>query len=104
MKVLNSFRNLPCTIWCPVVKEMEEASDNTWANIQMFAQKRSTSKMLLLRQLKDINQAERLCCARKKRIANQQIAMQNSQSRLSQQASAQATSQANSRRCRWRPS
>jgi hypothetical protein len=52
---------------------------------------------IAVRQLKDINQAERLLIVRrKKRIAmNQQIAMQNSQQQAQiQQASAQATSQA----------
>jgi hypothetical protein len=83
-----------------VVKEMEEAERQYLEqNIQIALSQKEIDleDAIAVRQLKDINQAERLLIVRrKKRIAmNQQIAMQNSQQQAQiQQASAQATSQA----------
>jgi hypothetical protein len=101
MKVLSSFRNLAMyNFGVTVVKEMEEAERQYLEqNIQIALSQKEIDleDAIAVRQLKDINQAERLLIVRrKKRIAmNQQIAMQNSQQQAQiQQASAQATSQA----------
>ena len=101
MKVLSSFRNLAMyNFGVRVVKEMEEAERQYLEqNIQIALSQKEIDleDAIAVRQLKDINQAERLLIVRrKKRIAmNQQIAMQNSQQQAQiQQASAQATSQA----------
>jgi len=83
-----------------VVKEMED-KDRAYLeqNIQISIQQKELDieDAIAIRQLKDVNQAERLLVIRrKKRIAQrQQIAMQNSQQQAQiQQASAQSTSQA----------
>jgi hypothetical protein len=101
MKVLSSFRDLAMyNFGVRVVKEMEEAERQYLEqNIQIALSQKEIDleDAIAVRQLKDINQAERLLIVRrKKRIAmNQQIAMQNSQQQAQiQQASAQATSQA----------
>ena len=101
MSVLSSFKNLAMyNFGVRVVKEMEEAERQYLEqNIQIALSQREVDleDAIAIRQLKDINQAERLLIVRrKKRIAmNQQIAMQNSQQQAQiQQASAQATSQA----------
>ena len=101
MAVLSSFSNLPMyNFGVQVVKEMED-QDRAYLeqNIQMSIQQKELDieDAIAIRQLKDVNQAERLLVVRrKKRMArNQQIAMQNSQQQAQiQQASAQATSQA----------
>ncbi len=101
MKVLSSFRNLAMyNFGVTVVKEMEEAERQYLEqNIQVaLGQKEiDLEDAIAVRQLKDINQAERLLIVRrKKRLAmNQQIAMQNSQQQAQiQQQSAMASSQA----------
>ena len=101
MSVLSSFRNLAMyNFGVKVVKEMEEGERQYLEqNIQIALSQKEIDleDAIAVRQLKDINQAERLLIVRrKKRIAmNQQIAMQNSQQQAQiQQASAQATSQA----------
>ena len=101
MGVLSSFRNLAMyNFGVRVVKEMEEAERQYLEqNIQVaLAQKEiDLEDAIAVRQLKDINQAERLLIVRrKKRMAQQQqIAMQNSQQQAEiQQQSAQATSEA----------
>jgi hypothetical protein len=101
MEVLSSFRDLPMyNFGVQVVKEMEDQERAYLEqNIQMSLQQKEIDieDAIAIRQLKDVNQAERLLVVRrKKRIAqNQQIAMQNSQQQAQiQQASAQATSQA----------
>lgn len=101
MEVLSSFRNLAMyNFGVRVVKEMEEGERQYLEqNIQIaLAQKEiDLEDAIAVRQLKDINQAERLLIVRrKKRIAQQQmIAMQNSQQQAQiQQQSAMATSQA----------
>ena len=101
MSVLSSFRNLAMyNFGVRVVKEMEEAERQYLEqNIQIALSQKEIDleDAIAVRQLKDINQAERLLIVRrKKRIAmNQQIAMQNSQQQAQiQQPSAQATSQA----------
>jgi len=101
MEVLSSFRDLPMyNFGVHVVKEMEDKEKAYLEqNIQMSLQQKEIDieDAIAIRQLKDVNQAERLLVVRrKKRIArNQQIAMQNSQQQAQiQQASAQATSQA----------
>ena len=101
MGVLSSFRNLAMyNFGVRVVKEMEEAERQYLEqNIQIALSQKEIDleDAIAVRQLKDINQAERLLIVRrKKRISmNQQIAMQNSQQQAQiQQASAQATSQA----------
>tara|TARA_R110000765_G_scaffold404903_1_gene501322 strand:- start:263 stop:862 length:600 start_codon:yes stop_codon:yes gene_type:complete len=82
-----------------VVKEMEETEKQYLEqNIQISLSQKELDleDAMAVRQLKDVNQAERLLVVRrKKRIAmNQQIAMQNSQQQAQiQQASAQAASQ-----------
>ena len=101
MEVLSSFSDLPMyNFGVHVVKEMEDKEKAYLEqNIQMSLQQKEIDieDAIAIRQLKDVNQAERLLVVRrKKRIArNQQIAMQNSQQQAQiQQASAQATSQA----------
>lgn len=101
MKVLSSFRNLAMyNFGVRVVKEMEEAERQYLEqNIQIaLGQKEiDLEDAIAVRQLKDINQAERLLIVRrKKRMAQQQqIAMQNSQQQAQiQQQAAQAASQA----------
>ena len=101
MKVLNSFKDLPMyNFGVRVVKEMEEAErEYLEQNIQIALSQKEIDleDAIAIRQLKDLNQAERLLVVRrKKRIAsNQQIAMQNSQQQAQiQQQSAQAASQA----------
>ena len=101
MSVLTSFRNLAMyNFGVTVVKEMEEAERQYLEqNIQIaLGQKEiDLEDAIAIRQLKDINQAERLLVVRrKKRMAQQQqIAMQNSQQQAQiQQQSAQASSEA----------
>ena len=101
MKVLSAFKNLPMfNFGVHVVKEMEEVEKQYLeANIQAsLAQKElDIEDAIAIRQLKDINQAERLLVVRrKKRMArNQQMAQQNSQMQAQiQQQSAMASSQA----------
>jgi len=101
MGVLSSFRNLAMyNFGVRVVKEMEEAERQYLEqNLQAaLAQKEiDLEDAIAVRQLKDINQAERLLVVRrKKRIAQQQqSAMQNSQQQAEiQQQSAQAASEA----------
>ena len=101
MSVLASFDNLPMyNFGVHVVKEMED-KDRAYLeqNIQVSIQQGELDieDAIAIRQLKDVNQAERLLVIRrKKRIAQKQkTAMQNSQQQAQiQQASAQATSQA----------
>lgn len=101
MKVLDTFRDLSMyNFGVHVVKEMEENEKQYLEqNIQAsLAQKElDIEDAIAIRQLKDINQAERLLIVRrKKRMArNQQMAMQNSQQQAQiQQQSAAAASQA----------
>lgn len=101
MGVLSSFANLSMyNFGVRVVKEMEEGERQYLEqNIQVALSQKEIDleDAIAVRQLKDINQAERLLIVRrKKRIAqSQQVAMQNSQQQAQiQQASAQATSQA----------
>jgi len=101
MKVISSFRNLSMfNFGVNVVKEMEEGEKQFLEqNIQMaLGQKEiDLEDAIAIRQLKDVNQAERLLIVRrKKRIAQQQqMAQQNSQQQAQvQQQSAQAASQA----------
>jgi hypothetical protein len=101
MEVLSSFRNLAMyNFGVRVVKEMEEGERQYLEqNIQIaLAQKEiDLEDAIAVRQLKDINQAERLLIVRrKKRLAmNQQMAMQNSQQQAQiQQQSAMVASQA----------
>ena len=101
MSVLSSFSDLPMyNFGVQVVKEMEDKEKAYLEqNIQMSLQQKELDieDAIAIRQLKDVNQAERLLVIRrKKRIAQQQqIAMQNSQAQAQQaQASAQAASQA----------
>jgi len=101
MSVLSSFNSLPMyNFGVRVVKEMED-QDRAYLeqNIQMSLQQKELDieDAIAIRQLKDINQAERLLVVRrKKRMAQQQqMAMQNSQQQAQiQQQSAMATSQA----------
>jgi hypothetical protein len=87
MKVLSSFRNLAMyNFGVTVVKEMEEAERQYLEqNIQIALSQKEIDleDAIAVRQLKDINQAERLLIVRrKKRIAmNQQIAQATSQAR-----------------------
>jgi hypothetical protein len=101
MKVLNAFSDLSMyNFGVHVVKEMEDVEKQYLEqNIQVsLAQKElDIEDAIAIRQLKDINQAERLLVVRrKKRIArNQEMAQQNSQMQAQiQQQSAQAASQA----------
>jgi hypothetical protein len=98
--MLNSFQNLAMyNFGVQVVKEMEDMEKQYLEqNIQVsLAQKElDIEDAIAIRQLKDINQAERLLVIRrKKRIAsNQQMAQQNSQMQAQiQQQSAQAAAQ-----------
>ena len=101
MGMLNTFSKLSMyNFGVTVVKEMEEVEKQYLEqNIQVsLAQKElDIEDAIAIRQLKDINQAERLLVVRrKKRIAaNQQVAQQNVQMQAQAQAqSAQAASQA----------
>jgi len=93
MKVLNSFKDLSMyNFGVKVVKEMEDIEKQYLEqNIQVSLSQKELDieDAIAIRQLKDINQAERLLVVRrKKRIAsNQQMAQQNIQ------AQAQANSQ-----------
>jgi len=101
MSVLSSFKELPMyNFGVHVVKEMED-QDKAYLeqNIQMSLQQKEIDieDAIAIRDVKDINQAERLLVVRrKKRMAKQQeIAAQNSQMQAQQaQAAAQAASQA----------
>lgn len=101
MDVLSTFNRLSMyNFGVQVVKEMEDVEKQYLEqNIQVsLAQKElDIEDAIAIRQLKDINQAERLLVIRrKKRIAtNQQLAQQNVQAQAQAQAqSAQAASQA----------
>ncbi len=101
MKVLSSFRNLAMyNFGVRVVKEMEEGERQYLEqNIQIALSQKEIDleDAIAVRQLKDINQAERLLVVRRKKriMMNQQIAMQNSQQQAQiQQQSAMASSQA----------
>ena len=101
MKVLSSFSDLPMyNFGVSVQKEMEDTERQFLEqNIQASLAQRELDleDAIAIRQLKDINQAERLLIVRrKKRIQKQQeIAQQNSQMQAQQQAQAsQAASQA----------
>ena len=98
--MLNSFRDLPMyNFGVQVVKEMEDLEKQYLEqNIQVsLAQKElDIEDAIAIRQLKDINQAERLLVIRRKKrmAANQQMAQQNSQMQAQiQQQSAMAASQ-----------
>ena len=101
MSVLSSFKELPMyNFGVQVVKEMED-QDRTYLeqNIQMSLQQKELDieDAIAIRNMKDVNQAERLLVVRrKKRMAKQQeMAMQNSQMQAQQaQQAAQAASQA----------
>ena len=88
MEVLSSFENLPMyNFGVRIIKEMEDADKQYLEqNIQAsIAQKElDIEDAMAIRQLKDVNQAERLLIVRRaKRIArNQQMASQNSESKL----------------------
>jgi hypothetical protein len=101
MEVLSTFRNLPMyNFGVRVVKDMEDSERQYLEqNIQVaLAQKEiDLEDAIAIRQLRDLNQAERLLVVRRKKrmAANQQIAMQNSQQQAQiQQQSAMAASQA----------
>jgi len=101
MRMINTFSNLSMyNFGVTVVKEMEEVEKQYLEqNIQVsLAQKElDIEDAIAIRQLKDINQAERLLVVRRKKrmAANQQIAQQNVQMQAQAQAqSAQAASQA----------
>lgn len=101
MSVLSSFSELPMyNFGVQVVKEMED-QDRAYLeqNIQMSLQQKELDieDAIAIRNMKDVNQAERLLVVRrKKRMAKQQeMAMQNSQMQAQQaQQAAQAASQA----------
>lgn len=101
MRVISSFRDLPMyNFGVIVVKEMED-KDKAYLeqNIQMSIQQKELDieDAIAIRNMKDINQAERLLVIRRaKRIKRlQQEAMQNSQMQAQiQQESAAAASQA----------
>ena len=101
MAVLSSFSDLPMyNFGVQVVKEMED-QDRMYLeqNIQMSLQQKEIDieDAIAIRNMKDINQAERLLVVRrKKRIAKaQEMAAQNSQMQAQQaQQAAQAASQA----------
>ena len=101
MSVLSSFKELPMyNFGVQVVKEMED-QDRAYLeqNIQMSLQQKELDieDAIAIRNMKDVNQAERLLVVRrKKRMAKQQeIAMQNSQMQAQQaQQAAQVASQA----------
>ena len=101
MAMLNTFKDLPMyNFGVQVVKEMEDVEKQYLEqNIQAsLAQKElDIEDAIAIRQLKDVNQAERLLIVRrKKRVArNQEMAQQNVQAQSQAQAqSAQAASQA----------
>jgi len=101
MGVLNTFESLSMyNFGVQVVKEMEDVEKQYLEqNIQIsLAQKElDIEDAIAIRQLKDINQAERLLVVRRKKrmAANQQMAQQNSQMQAQAQAQAsQAQSQA----------
>lgn len=101
MGVLNTFESLSMyNFGVQVVKEMEDIEKQYLEqNIQVsLAQKElDIEDAIAIRQLKDINQAERLLVVRRKKrmAANQQIAQQNVQMQAQAQAqSTQAASQA----------
>jgi len=101
MAMLNTFKDLPMyNFGVQVVKEMEDVEKQYLEqNIQAsLAQKElDIEDAIAIRQLKDVNQAERLLIVRrKKRVArNQEVAQQNVQAQSQAQAqSAQAASQA----------
>ena len=101
MKVLSTFSDLPMyNFGVSVQKEMEDAERQFLEqNIQQsLAQKElDLEDAIAIRQLKDINQAERLLVVRRKKRMEkqQQMAQQNSQMQAQQQAQAtQAASQA----------
>jgi hypothetical protein len=101
MKVLSTFSDLPMyNFGVSVQKEMEDAERQFLEqNIQQsLAQKElDLEDAIAIRQLKDINQAERLLVVRRKKRMDkqQQMAQQNSQMQAQQQAQAtQAASQA----------
>ena len=92
MQALTSFKNLPMyNFGVVVVKDMEE-KDKAYLeqNIQMALQQQEIDleDAMAVRQLKDVNQAERLLIVRrKKRLAmRQQMAMENSQQQAQMQA------------------
>tara|TARA_B100000085_G_scaffold160489_1_gene145942 strand:- start:4642 stop:5502 length:861 start_codon:yes stop_codon:yes gene_type:complete len=100
MEVLTTFKNLPMyNFGVRVVKDMEESERQYLEqNIQVaLAQKEiDLEDAIAVRQLRDLNQAERLLVVRRKKrmAANQQRAMQNSQQQAQvQQQSAMAASQ-----------
>ena len=100
MSVISSFNNLPMyNFGVQVVKEMED-KDKAYLeqNIQISLQQKEIDieDAIAIRNIKDVNQAERLLVIRrKKRIAaQQQIAAQNSQVQAQQaQLAAQSASQ-----------
>ena len=100
MSVISSFNNLPMyNFGVQVVKEMED-KDKAYLeqNIQISLQQKEIDieDAIAIRNIKDVNQAERLLVIRrKKRIASQQqIAAQNSQVQAQQaQLAAQSASQ-----------
>lgn len=101
MEVLSSFKNLPMyNFGVRIVKEMEDTEKQYLEqNIQIALSQKELDieDAIAIRQLRDVNQAERLLIVRRsKRMArNQQMAMQNSQMQAQiQQQSAAATSQA----------
>ena len=101
MSVISSFSELPMyNFGVQVVKEMED-QDRVYLeqNIQMSIQQKELDieDAIAIRNMKDVNQAERLLVVRrKKRMAKmQEMAMQNSQAQAqSAQQAAQAASQA----------
>ncbi len=101
MSVLTSFHNLSMyNFGVRVVKEMEDSERQYLEqNIQIALSQKEIDleDAIAVRQLRDINQAEKLLVVRrKKRMAKQQqVAMQNSQQQAQiQQQSAQASSEA----------
>ena len=101
MSVLSSFSDLSMyNFGVHVVKEMED-KDRAYLeqNLQMALQQKELDleDVIAVRQLKDVNQAERLLIVRRKKriIQQQQVAMQNSQMQSQQaQQAAQVASQA----------
>ena len=101
MSVLSSFKDLPMyNFGVQIVKEMED-QDKAYLeqNIQMSLQQKEIDieDSIAIRNMKDVNQAERLLVVRrKKRMAKQQeMAMQNSQAQAqSAQQAAQMAAQA----------
>ena len=101
MGVLSSFSSLPMyNLGVQVVKDMEDQEKAYLEqNIQMSLQQKELDieDAIAIRNMKDVNQAERLLVARRKKRMKrmQEQAMQNSQMQAQiQQQSAQATSQA----------